>query len=148
MREIIYNFYSKYLKRYRIEWELQNSEIDQLRAKLENLNTEVEKLKKINKSIIKNENNLKIILHDEIYNLSKIRQEFKHKNKILYGRLGGVIKNKNRILKENQELKNKIRSFAYLINQLTNNYKREGIKDNDNYSNTSNAINNIKLFKR
>lgn len=148
MREKVYAFYSKYLKNYRIEWELQNSEIDQLRSKIENLNTEIEKLKKINKAIVDSENKLKVILHDEISNLVAIRQELKHSNKILYGKIGGMTKSKNRILKENQELKNKIRSFAYLINQLTNNYKKEGIKDNDNYSNTSNAINNIKLFKR
>lgn len=123
MREKVYAFYSKYLKNYRIEWELQNSEIDQLRSKIENLNTEIEKLKKINKTIVDSENKLKVILHDEISNLVAIRQELKHSNKILYGKIGGMTKSKNRILKENQELKNQVKLFTCLINQMSSKNK-------------------------
>lgn len=123
MREKVYAFYSKYLKNYRIEWELQNSEIDQLRSKIENLNTEIEKLKKINEAIVDSENKLKVILHDEISNLVAIRQKLKHSNKILYGKIGGMTKNKNRILKENQELKNKVKLFTCLINQMSSKNK-------------------------
>lgn len=112
MKEKIFLFYSKYIKRYHSEWELQNGEIDQLRADKNRADLK-------NQELIKKIEDLEAINLDINNKLDSVIKFYESKLRKINGRLGGVIKYKNILKNQNKDLINNKYKLANIISQLS-----------------------------
>ncbi|MCI9434047.1 MAG: hypothetical protein HFI86_02060 [Bacilli bacterium] len=120
MKEKIFLFYSKYIKRYHSEWELQNAQIDQLRADKYNIDLQNQKLIKriddLESNNLKNNNDLNSII--EFYE-SKLRKT--------NGRIGGLTKHINILKNQNKDLISSKHKLSNIINQLSKKVSKNDI---------------------
>lgn len=115
MKEKIFIFYSRFVKRYYSEWKTQNSEIDQLRAKCENLDKKLKIEISVKKELLKFQD----IIYSRLENKNKKITELELKNHQLNGKIGGLTKYKNKLQKQNTSLQNDKKSLSDIISDLT-----------------------------
>lgn len=112
MKEKIFLFYSKYIKRYRLEWELQNGQIDQLRADKNSVDLQ-------NQKLIKRIDDLEAANLKFNNDLNHMIKFYESKLRKANGRIGGLTRDRNNLKNKNKTLINNRFKLAKIISQLS-----------------------------